>query len=147
MFSEAEMHIVDIEELTEVHLPPRQLDLGEDGVGVDVGQPPHLPIVIRTFKHAGDVDEQVCGADNCRTFRIRKAEPLRLPGKPVRPLVGQPETCHKPSQVLDIKLAAFADSSFVGIIGPLPRVFQVVDIMAEARQAKDVLKVIPCHSS
>ena len=76
MFSEAEMHIVGGEELAEVRLPTRQLDLGEDGVRVDVGQPPHLPVVLRTLEHAGDVNQEIGGADHVRTLRLSQAEPL-----------------------------------------------------------------------
>src|SRR5262249_51948960 len=52
-------------------------------------------------------------------------------------------TRHEPGQVLDVELAAFTHSSLVGIVGPLSGIFQVVHVVAETRQAKDILKVVP----
>jgi hypothetical protein len=70
------MHIVHVEELTEVCLPTRQLDLGEDRVRVDVGEPPYLPVVLRALEYARDVNEEISGADHICTLDIRQAEPL-----------------------------------------------------------------------
>src|SRR5712692_3883175 len=97
-------------------------------------------------EHAGDVDEEIGGADDFRTLRLSQAEPLGLPGKAVRPLVGQPVTRHESGQVRDVELAAFTYPSLVGIVGPLSGVFQVVHVVTEARQAEDILEVVPGYS-
>jgi hypothetical protein len=76
MLSEAEMYIVHVEELPEVYLPTCQLDLGEDGVRVDVGKPPHLPVVFWTLEHTGDVNEEISGANHFCSLCICKAKPL-----------------------------------------------------------------------
>jgi hypothetical protein len=76
MFSETEMDIVGIDERAEIRLPAGQFDLGEDRVGIDIGQPSDLPIVLRALEHSGDVDEEVGGADHFRTLLLRQTEPL-----------------------------------------------------------------------
>lgn len=73
----------------------------------------------------------------------RAALACPLPGKAVRLLVGQAVTRHEPGQILDAELTPFTYPTLVGIVGPLSAIFQVVHVMAEPRQAQDVLEVLP----
>jgi hypothetical protein len=68
-------------------------------------------------------------------------------GPPVRQAVPR----HDPRQVVDIRAAVpggpvVSRRPPVEVVGPLARVFEVVDVVAESGQAEGVLEVIPGHS-
>ena len=138
---------MQIDPFTKIELPPRQLHLREDRIGVDIGQSTDLPIFFWPLECARDVDEQISGLDHLLPFRVGKPKPLGLPGKTIGPLVGQSVARHDAGEVFDVEVAAFAQSALAWIVGPLPRILDIVHIMAELREPEDILQIIPRHSA
>ena len=61
--------------------------------------------------------------------------------KPVLTLI------HDGSEVSNIEVTIFTQPAFSGVIGPLPGILEIVNIVAELREAENILKVIPSDTT
>ena len=106
------------------------------------------PTVTRSGK--ADLRRRIAwiGDERNRSAGPRKRIGCEVPRRePIGPAIGEPVARHEDIQIFDVERAATAQPTFDRVVGPLPRVLEVVDVVAEARQAHDVLQVVPGHAA
>ena len=146
--TEAEMDVVREDARTELPLAERQPDLGEDGIGVDVGEPRRRAILDRAGERAGDVEHEVGRGDDLVAAPVGEPGPLTGAGEPVAPALAEAEALHRRGEVAHIRAAVARDPVVLPRfaledVGPLARILEVVDVVAEPREADRVLQIVP----
>src|SRR2546430_14821479 len=112
-------------------LPPRQLHLREERIGVDMGQSASLPILFGPLECAGAIDEQISRLDHLVSFPVGKPKPPGLPLNMVSPLLRQPVTRHDAGVVFDVAGTVFAQAALDWVVGSLSRGLGIAHLVAE----------------
>ena len=82
--------------LSDVSLPFSQLDLGEDWVGVYVGEDPLTLVSVRLLQRPLHIQNEISCVDDGSSFCVAHPEPLSSPHQLVCPSVVQAEPLHDP---------------------------------------------------
>src|SRR6266542_970403 len=126
----------------------RELHLREPGVRSDVRERGNVPVLPRPHEGAGDVDEQVGGRKHLAALAVREAVPARLDGEAVEPAIAEAEPLHHGGEVPDVRRRIVRDPALLRVaavqrVRPLPRILEVVDVVAEACEPRRELDVVP----